>query len=318
VTLSQLSKKERLGFIGLGGLGCLVARNLLIAGERVVGFDTSAEARTRFSESGGSLLRTPEELVRGCPLVFTCLPDSPTFVDVAETRLVPHAHAHQIFINVGIATPRETRRFARRFARKGASLLDAPVAGSMEMAECGRLRIFVGGELDAFERVRPLLEIIGDSEHITYCGSSGNGQIVKGVDQLAHNLVNAALLEAVSYGVNAGIRAEVLHETIGGSEGWRAFFSDLCEQVEKGNAKRIDINPQQYPLFLDEAREKQFTLPITRALHLFLRNVDKAACDANGGITPLWRELTNKLGVGAAMAAKRAARGTSSTPPTNA
>ncbi len=307
MALSQLSKKERIGFIGLEGTGGLMARSMLIAGERVIGFDTHEEAKTKFSESGGLLTRTHEELVRVCPVVFANLADPATFVDVAETRLVPHAHARQVFVHTGTATPRETRRFAKRFARKGATLLDAPVVYDDE-ENCGGVRIFVGGEPAAFERIRPLLEIVGNAEHIKYCGASGSGQVVMGVERLAQDLVQAALLECLAYGVNAGVRMGILRESVGGADGWRAMLSELCEGIDQESSPPLDAGVEHYPLFLDEARDKQFSLPITRALHMFLRNADKTVHTANGESPSLWRELTHALGMGHTMAAKRAAK----------
>ncbi len=301
MALNQHSTKDRIGFIGLGAMGGPMARSLLIGGQRVVGYDLDVEARTRFMESGGTLARTPEELVRATTVVFTSLPDSATFADVAETRLLPHSHNGQVFVDTGTVVPAQIRRLARMFARRGAVLLDAPVSGGPDGAEAGTLRLFVGGDLDTFNRVKPLLQIVGDKEHVSFCGPSGSGQVVKGVNQLAMGLVNAALLESVAYGVNAGITPDTLRELVGGEDGWRKMLADICTKVEKSEAEGVGIKVGQYAMFLLEAREKGFDLPICKGLLSYLAKAEPVIREANRMSPSFWRELTTGA------AAKRAA-----------
>ncbi len=289
-------------------MGSPLARKLLIAGQRVLGYDIDADARTRFMESGGLLTRTPEELVRSTATVFTCLPDTATFIDVAETRLLPHARSGQMFVDVGTVTPLQTRRVARLFARKGAALVDAPVSGVITGEREEAPRIFCGGDIDAFKRVLPLLEILGGKDHVKYCGGSGCGQAVDGVGRLATGLVNAALIEALSYGINSDIRPDVLRDMLGGDEGWRGMLTDICVGIERGEADRIGVKWRQYRAFLEEARDRGFSLPISKSLHFFLRNAEKSINEDNRTAPSLWRELTRKDGIGAIMAANKQKR----------
>lgn len=308
MSLAQHSKKDRVGVVGLGAMGGPLARKLLISGQRVLGYDIDADARTRFMESGGLLTRTPEELVRSTAVVFTCLPDTATFVDVAETRLLPHARSGQLFVDVGTVAPLQTRRVARLFARKGAALVDAPVSGVIPGKQDGAVHLFCGGDIDAFKRVLPLLESLGGKDHVKYCGGSGCGQAVEGVSRLAAGLVNAALIEALSYGINSDIRPEVLRGLLGGDNGWRGMLADMCVNIEKGEADRIGVKWAQYRTFLEEARDRGFSLPISKSLHFFLRNAEKTIDEDNRKAPSLWRELTRKDGIGALMATNKQKR----------
>ena len=282
-------------------MGGPMARNLLIAGQRVLGYDIQEPPRTRFMESGGTLARTPEELVRATSMVFTCLTDSATFVDVAETRLLPHSHHGQVFIDLGSVVPSQTRRLARAFARKGAVLMDAPVSGCPQGAEKGSVRMFVGGDLDTYNKIKSLLGILGDEKRIAFCGASGSGQVVQGVAQLTTGLLNAALLESLAYGINAGITPETLRELVGGGDGWRGQVSELCKKIEKNEAEDIGIKFGDYIMCLTEAREKGFDLPICRGLLTYLAKADAVIREGNRMSPSLWRELTTGA------AAKRAA-----------
>jgi 3-hydroxyisobutyrate dehydrogenase-like beta-hydroxyacid dehydrogenase len=304
VAIAQYSNKERVGVIGLGAMGGPIARNLLISGQRVIGYDIDEQRRNAFLESGGTPARTMEELVRGAAVVFTALPDPETFIDVAETRLVPHAQKGQTVVDVGTVGPRQVRRFARMFARKGAALLDAPVSGGPAGAEAATLRVFVGGDPDTYKKMRPLLEVIGDKDRITYCGPSGAGQTVKGVSQLAMGLTNAALLEAIAYGVNGGLKVETLREALSGDEGWRKMLAELCEKVAKHEGDGVGIKWGQYMMFMEEAAEKGFPMPATTALQYFLRNSEMIVPEGNRKTPSLWHELT--AGAAASRAASRA------------
>lgn len=298
MSLAQHSKKDRVGIIGLGAMGSAMARAMLLGGERVLGYDIQDDARTRFSESGGLLTRTPEELVRSAPIVLTCLPNSAAWVDVAETRLLPHAQNGQVFIDTGTTLPMQIRRVAQLMARKGAVLLDAPVSGGVAEAERGELWVFCGGDIDAFKRVRVVLERFGSKEHVRHCGASGSGQVMKGVEQLAQGLTAAALMEALAYGFNSGVRIELMHDILGGDGGLRSLIGRLCEQVEKNAADALGIGWGNYKLFLEEASKRQFSLPAAKALHLFLRNADKPIAENGLPAPSFWREMTQKGGMG--------------------
>jgi 3-hydroxyisobutyrate dehydrogenase-like beta-hydroxyacid dehydrogenase len=161
--------------------------------------------------------------------------------------------------------------------------------------------MFVGGDLDTFNKIRPLLESIGDKDHISFCGPSGSGQVVEGVNLMAQGLINAALLESVSYGINAGITPETLRGLLGGDDGWRKMLAQICTTVEKNEAEAVGIRVGQYALFLTEAREKGFDLPVSRGLLAYLAKAEQVLKEGNRMAPSLWRELTTGA------AAKRAA-----------
>ncbi|MBI3971642.1 MAG: NAD(P)-dependent oxidoreductase [Chloroflexi bacterium] len=237
-----------LGFIGLGAMGGHMTRNLVKAGYRVVAYDLRSERLEACVAAGALAGRSAGDVAQRANVVLTSLPSSEAFVRVAEDDLVPNARAGQIFIDVGTVTPPETRRLARAFAAKEATLIDAPVSGGPRGAETGSLLVFAGGDEAAIERCRPIFQVLGgNGGRITYCGPAGCGQVVKGVNQLAMGLGAAAYLEAVAFGVNAGIDPAIIGEAVGGESGWRGLLTNTATRVAAGKGNEIGVKFRELP-----------------------------------------------------------------------
>jgi 3-hydroxyisobutyrate dehydrogenase len=104
------------------------------------------------------------------------------------------------------------REVARRFAAKGAHVLDAPVSGGKEGAENRNLAVMVGGRREVFDRVRPVLDAIGDK--VFYAGAIGAGSVAKLVHNMIGHSIRQALAEGLTLGVKAGVEAEALWECV--------------------------------------------------------------------------------------------------------
>ena len=94
------------------------------------------------------------------------------------------------------------------FRRKGAHVLDAPVAGSKNVAAAGELAVYVGGEREMYERIRPILSNIGNN--VLYAGGIGCGSICK----LVHNMISSGVRMAIAEGMTLGVKAGVEPRTI--------------------------------------------------------------------------------------------------------
>lgn len=284
--------RPSLGFIGLGAMGGPMARNLLSAGRPLIGFDVKPDRVAECTAAGARAAQSAAEVVARSDFVLTSLRSSEVFVEVAEAELVPNVRQGQVFIDLGTTTPPETRRLASAFAEKGADLLDAPVSGGPAGAERGTLHMFVGGKRASADRARPILEVLGEPSRITYCGGSGMGQVVKGVNQLVMGLGLAAHLEAMAFGVRAGVDADVIASALQGSESWRQCFTAVAKEVVAGQGDRLDVKFAEYHYFLREAKGKDFELPLTQALFDFMSQAERIVGDSMNRPTPaLWYEL---------------------------
>jgi 3-hydroxyisobutyrate dehydrogenase-like beta-hydroxyacid dehydrogenase len=216
-------------------------------------------------------------------------------VEVAEAQLIPNARAGQVFIDLGTTAPPEARRLAAEFAARDATLIEAPVSGGPHGADTGTLRIFVGGDEAIATRCRPILEVLGDPARIVYCGPSGAGQVVKGVNQLAMGLGDAAYLEAIAFGVCAGVDPSAILTAVGGDEGWRGHFASIARRVADGEGVGLTVKFPELDYFLQEARDGRFGLPLTEALRAFCDAGERVTADNMGRPEPsFWHELTTR------------------------
>lgn len=292
--MNELNSKETLGFIGLGSMGNHMAANLVTAGYDVYVFDLDPSRVDALVKQGARAAESAKAAILQASVVLLSLPDSNIAVKVVEAEVLPNVQKGQIIIDMGTMTPPETRRLAGELSQKGAYLLDTPVAGGQPGAEKGMLHIFAGGDQEIFKKCLPLLEVLGDKEHITYGGESGNGQILKSVNQMTMGLLNAAYLESLAFGVLSGIDPATVSKAMNGDGAWRKAFCAIADKVVEGKGLDVGVKVGQFPYFLEEAAEKEFDLPLSKALYGFCENGEKVVMEVNRLSPSFWKELTEK------------------------
>lgn len=282
-----------IGFIGLGDMGFPIARNIMSAGYPLQAFDLDRAKLDAIASVGAVACDSTAELVAQSDIIATSLPSSSAFVQVAEAELLPNVRKGQIIIDFGTVTPPETQRLAICFAQKGVHLLDVPLSGGAAGAERAQLFMFAGGEPDAVEKCRPILEIVGGAERLTYCGPAGSGQVVKGVNQLMMGIVEAAYLETIAFGVNSGIDIEILEKAIGSEGRWRRDFNQTAKRIANGKALDIGVKFRELPYFLEAAQKAGFPLPIAQTVYEFCDKGERVTVDDHRHAPSYWHELTN-------------------------
>lgn len=282
------------GFIGLGAMGGPMARALLRAAYRVKVFDLLADRLAPCVAAGARAATDADDAVAEAEVVLISLPSSDAFVRVAEETLLPRSRPGQVFVDLGTTTPPETRRLATRIAERGATLLDVPVSGGPGGAERAELYMFAGGDQATFAGMRPLLETIGGPSRLIWCGPSGAGQVVKGVNQLMMGLGNAAYLEALAFGVRAGVDPDTVARALGNSGRWRTDFNATALEVAEGGGEEVGVKFRELPYFLREAREQGFPLPLTDALYAFCDGGERIVVDDNRPAPSFWHELLTR------------------------
>lgn len=282
----------RLGFLGLGAMGGPMVRNLLQAGYAVCGYDLDP-ARVAACASAGMIAHTDAAtVVAESDIILTSLPSSAAFLTVAETELLPRTRAGQIVIDLGTTEVTGFRRLADRFAEQGVTLLDAPASGGPSGVEQRQLYLFLGGPTDMIEHCMPIFVAIGGAERITHCGPVGCGQIVKGVNQLMMGLGNAAYLEALAFGVNAGVDATILQQALGQTGRWRADLNATAGQIAHGDGPNVGVKFRELPYFLEAAQALGFSLPLTAILYQFCASGERLVIDDHRPAPSFWHELT--------------------------
>ena len=282
-----------IGFIGLGNMGSRMAKNLHNAGYPLIGYDIDAAKCEALAATDATVGKHTIEVVRNSDVIMTSLRSSDIFCSVAEQHLIPNAREGHVFIDLGTTEVEKTRDIATALDEKGATLIDAPVSGGPHGSETGTLRIFVGGDAAVVKKCCPILEVLGEPKYVVHCGPSGSGQIVKGVNQLAMGLGAAAYMEAMAYGVCAGVDPTAIREAVGMGDGWRGQFDGIAKRIIDGDGKQLVVKYPELPYFLAAAEAAGFEIPLTEALYEFCRNENYEMFDnMNRPSRSFWRTLT--------------------------
>lgn len=282
--------KETIGFLGLGAMGFPMATNLIERGYSVIAWDPREDTRAAFCSKGGVEAAGQGEAA-SAEVVMISLPHSDVLVKVAMESLIPNVREGQVFVDFTTVVPGKVRALAEAFSGRGSSYLDCPVTGGPGGAEQRVLRVYAGGERNAFERVKPMLEATTEPEWVFYCGGSGCGQAVKGVNQLGMGLYHAAAMEAVHYGLAGGVSVETIKEAVGGDWGFRAAVKGICESIQHKRVKDIPIKYDQFEFFLNESKERGFSLPLVEFLSDLLTDEPRPILDANQYAPSYWDYL---------------------------
>ena len=283
----------RIGFIGLGNMGGRMAKNLHNAGYPLIGYDIDAAKCAALAAIGATAGKNTTEVVTNSDVIITSLRSSDIFCSVAEKHLIPNAREDHVFIDLGTTEVENTRDIATALSEKDATLIDAPVSGGPHGSETGTLRIFVGGDATVVDKCRPILEVLGEPKYVVYCGPSGSGQIVKGVNQLAMGLGAAAYMEAMAFGVCAGVDPTAIREAVGMGDGWRGEFDRIAKRIIEGTGKTLVVKYPELPYFLAAAEASGFEIPLTEALYEFCKKENYEMFDnMNRPSRSFWWTLT--------------------------
>ena len=228
-----------LGYIGLGIMGEPMARNLLGAGYPMVVYTRTAGKADALIALGARGVASPAqvaEAVGGAGVLFLNVTDTPDVEQVLFAQATGAVHGAAeglVVVDHSTVCPAATQGFAQRLSAKGVSLVDAPVSGGDVGAQQGTLSIMCGGEAHAFERVRPMLEVVGQS--VVRVGGSGMGQACKACNQVA--VVNTLLgvCEAAALAKKVGLDVEKMLQVVGGGAGGSWQLSHLGPKIAAGD-----------------------------------------------------------------------------------
>ncbi len=201
----------RIGFVGLGTMGRPMCRNLVAAGHEVSCFDVDGAAVEAAVAEGASAAESVAHLASGAEVVMTSLahPDQVEAV-MRDDRALAAMAAGSVWVDLTTNEVELVRALAAE-APPGVSVVDAPVTGAVDGARAGTLTLFAGGDPDARDRVRPLLECLGQ---VIDCGPLGTGNVVKLVTNQLWFVHAAALGEGFAVGLANGVELRTLWEAI--------------------------------------------------------------------------------------------------------
>ena len=270
-----------IGFIGLGIMGRPMAGHLIEGGHQIVTLQRRTPVPPELVEKGATICSSAEEVAAQADVVITMVPDTPQVAEVlfGPAGVAEGLSAGTLVIDMSSISPIETKDFAARINELGCDYLDAPVSGGEVGAKAGTLTIMVGGPEAAFERARPLFELMG--KNITLVGGNGDGQICKVANQIIVALTIEAVGEALVFASKAGADpARVREALMGGFASSRILEIHGQRMIDRtfDPGFRIALHQKDLNLALSGARALGVSLPNTAtAQELF------NACAANGG-----------------------------------
>ena len=271
---------SKIGFIGLGIMGTPMARNLLDGGHELYAY-TLGEMPGSLAEKGAVACNNSQEVAEQSDFIITMVPDTPHVESVlfGEDGVAAGLTPGKTVIDMSSISPIETKQFAQRINELGCEYLDAPVSGGEVGAKAGTLTIMVGGTEEAFEKVKPLFELMG--QNITLVGGNGDGQTCKVANQIIVALNIEAVGEALLFASKAGADPARVREALMGGFASSKILEVHGERMIKRTFDpgfRIELHQKDLNLALSNARAMQISLPNTAtAQELF------NSCAANGG-----------------------------------
>lgn len=187
----------RVGYIGLGIMGTPMALNIIKAGFELTVWARREAACAPLVEAGATQVASPAALAAQVDLVFTNVSDTPDVEEVilGAEGIIHGAHPGLIVVDNSTISPDASREIAARLAQVEVDFLDAPVSGGDVGAKAGTLSIMVGGQVESFNKVLPVLQACG--QNIVHIGAVGAGQVCKACNQVLVAQQMAAVGEAL-------------------------------------------------------------------------------------------------------------------------
>ena len=287
---------EKIGFIGLGIMGRPMAKNLIKAGYKLVVYDRYAPFDD-IKALGAEGASSSRDVASRCDLVITMLPNSPHVKDaiLGKDGIAEGIKAGSVVVDMSSIAPAASKEAGEALKAKGVSFIDAPVSGGEPKAIDGTLAIMAGGEKAAFEKVKPVLEKMGSS--VVHVGELGAGNVTKLANQIIVALNIAAVSEAFTLAVKAGVDPQRVFDAIKGGLAGSTVMNAKVPMILDGNFKpgfRIELHIKDLQNALDTAHELGVPVPLTAEVMetmQALRN-DGFAANDHGAIVRYYEKLS--------------------------
>ncbi len=222
----------KIGFIGLGNMGNPMAVNLVAAGHDVAGFDTA-----QISIPGVELVESGANAASGVEIVITMLPNGQILRAVAD-EIIPAMSPGSVWIDCSTVDVDSARAVADQAAAADVLAVDAPVSGGIGGAAAGTLTFMAGGSDTAFEKAKPLFDIMG--QKAVHCGESGAGQAAKICNNMILGVTMIATCEAFALADKLGLDRQKMFDVVSTSSGYSWTMNAYCPAPGVGPTSPAD------------------------------------------------------------------------------
>lgn len=260
---------KKVGFVGLGTIGGVIARNIQKAGHPMAVYDIRSEACEALVDEGAERAGSPAEVATRCDVILTSLPGPVEVEAVAlgANGLLHGVHDGSIYVDLSSSSPDVIRQIASEFQLRGARVMDAPLIVGKNGIANRSVQVLASGATEVYAEVKPLLETFGDT--VVYTGELGTGTVIK----LAHNLVRRGIGLAIGEGLVLGAKAGVDPELLWNCMHWGLdvqlyqLVKTFSETVFKGDFEApasfsIGLSRKDVALATELGRKHNVPLPI--------------------------------------------------------
>ncbi|HET8832899.1 MAG TPA: 2-hydroxy-3-oxopropionate reductase [Casimicrobiaceae bacterium] len=268
------------GFVGLGIMGSPMASNLIKGGHSLFLYSIP-DVPQALVAAGGKTCANGREVAQRSDIIITMVPDTPHVESAlfSDNGIAQGLAKGKTVVDMSSISPLATKDFAKKINALGCDYLDAPVSGGEVGAKNATLSIMVGGPESAFNRVKPLFELMG--KNITLVGNNGDGQTAKVANQIIVALNIEAVAEALLFAAKAGADPARVRQALMGGFASSKILEVHGERMVKRTFDpgfRIELHQKDLNLALSNARQLKVSLPNTAtAQELF------NSCAAHGG-----------------------------------
>jgi 2-hydroxy-3-oxopropionate reductase len=271
---------SNVGFVGLGVMGKPMALNLIKGGHTLLLTSRSGVPK-ELTDAGGKACASAKEVAQQADIIITMVPDTPDVDKVlfGAGGIAEGLSKGKTVVDMSSISPIETKQFANKINKLGCDYVDAPVSGGEVGAKNAALTIMVGAPQVAFDKVKPLFELMG--KNITLVGGNGDGQTCKVCNQIIVALNIEAVSEALVFASKAGADPAKVRQALMGGFAASRILEVHGERMIKRTFDpgfRIELHQKDLNLALQGAKAMGVSLPNTAmAQELF------NSCSANGG-----------------------------------
>ena len=256
----------KIGFIGLGNVGGKLAGSLLRNKFDLTVRDLDENLTKNFEKLGAKIVNSPKKLAEQVDLIITCLPSPKVCSEVMESHdgVINGLSENKIWLEMSTTDKSEVKRLGKLVSSKGSFALDGPVSGGCHKASTGNIAIFVGGERKAFEKILPVLTVMG--REVLHTGELGSASILKVITNYLASTHLAALGEAWTVAKKYNLDLTKTYKGIAVSSG-NSFVHETESQVILNGSYNInftmDLVVKDTTLFNDLANELNASLEIS-------------------------------------------------------
>ena len=230
----------KIGFIGLGNVGGKLAGSLLRNGFDLTVRDLNEQTVRTFIKKGAKFGESPKQMVESSDLVITCLPSPAVSAAVMEDQdgILAGMSAGKIWAEMSTTDEAEVVRLGEKVLNLDGEPMDCPVSGGCHRAATGNISIFAGGERSTFEKMLPVLKVLG--RRILHTGKLGSASVLKVLTNYLATANLVSLCEALTTAKKAGMDLNTTYEAIRISSG-NSFVHETESQVILNGSRVINF-----------------------------------------------------------------------------